>query len=704
MAAGRFLSIFTGRGAGSPGGRALDFETILETLEQALPAKGNGSGHHAPGRRDLTEATALIQVPSGDPSIDGRLQRLLQIVGAFPDDERLYLLFGRLVERSRHKKRSHEIWRVIHRRFPSSEFAFARLIRWTSRDLGVEAAHAAISAQFPALPDSPRDLRLYAAGFIELNEYDLADSACDSLLQKRPDDEASYVQYAQSLVKRSEFERAVEVLQAGKQTIRASTPAINKDLQKIQKKIDDISLRLPEIIVTGRRTTDVALNNLVDEILTAGRPVRPPSTFVGSVLLMTGSLGAGGAERQLVETATALQNALVSGEPVGDSAVFGPLSVFCRSLSSRPGASFFLKPLVDRGISVSEFSNFLPYGGQERRSLLLPYARYLEFLSPQISVGTIKLVDAINFLSPQIAHIWQDGMVLEATIAALIAGVPRIILSTRTMPPPDRLGRNKPEYVDLYRAVLRAPGVVLTANSRRAANRYAEWLSVDPASIHVISNGVTLPSPDPAPSSTEMWERFAAQTAGARFTVGTVIRFDENKRPLVWLDAAARVEGARFVLVGDGPLRDRTIERARELGIADRVLFPGRVSDVGFWLSKFDAFMLLSHVEGLPNVLIEAQLAGVPVITTPAGGSVETMLPNETGFVLPSERVVDPADAAALLQRLFADADRWRMMSQRAREWGSATFSVRRMAEATVEQYLGIHDGASAEKRSMVSG
>jgi Vi polysaccharide biosynthesis protein TviE len=233
---------------------------------------------------------------------------------------------------------------------------------------------------------------------------------------------------------------------------------------------------------------------------------------------------------------------------------------------------------------------------------------------------------------------WQDGACLFAALAALIAGVPQIQLAIRGLPPSMRQHMFRPEYEVLYRAMAQVPGVSFISNNVSAARAYAEWLDIPLNRFSIVYNGVEPMHANPSPSCEKQWRQFVERTPEATQTIGGVFRFDTDKQPLLWIRFAARYlkryPKARFVLVGDGRLLLNAQELAAELGIGDRILFTGRSSRVGFWMSKVDALVLLSRYEGLPNVLIEAQYMGVRVVTTPAGGAAECLIDGVTGHVL----------------------------------------------------------------------
>lgn len=97
--------------------------------------------------------------------------------------------------------------------------------------------------------------------------------------------------------------------------------------------------------------------------------------------------------------------------------------------------------------------------------------------------------------------------------------------------------------------------------------------------------------------------------------IGHVGRFMHQKNHAFLLESFARLpEQARLLLVGDGELRAAAEAQARELGIADRVIFAGIRTDVDRMLQAMDVFVMPSHYEGLPVTIVEAQCAGLPCL------------------------------------------------------------------------------------------
>lgn len=411
-------------------------------------------------------------------------------------------------------------------------------------------------------------------------------------------------------------------------------------------------------------------------------PIRRPGKL-GAITLIGGTLGGGGAERQLVNTALGLNARRRTGQ-----AEIGPVTVYCRKLDRRRSHDFYLPQLEADGIAVGDYLRTEPFGGNPGASRLAPIAAALDKLPHRMREGAAHLAELLRYEAPDVVQIWQDGAIFAAGLAALIANVPRIVLTVRTMPPTERADRRKPEQAALYRGLLRADGVTLTANSHIAARAYENWLELEDGSVAVIPNGVEPLSSEGDELAETLWPSFDRRTQGG-FLLGGVMRFDDNKRPLEWLEIAAALAktlpAARFILVGTGPLRAAVEELARRRGIADRILFTGRTPDVGFWLGKMDALMLTSRHEGLPNVLIEAQLAGIPVVTTPAGGAPEAVAEHRANRVLASAEAISRSDACDHLVELASrDGAKSTADSQALSHWAKEQFSVDRMLDRTL--------------------
>jgi glycosyltransferase involved in cell wall biosynthesis len=106
------------------------------------------------------------------------------------------------------------------------------------------------------------------------------------------------------------------------------------------------------------------------------------------------------------------------------------------------------------------------------------------------------------------------------------------------------------------------------------------------------------------------------------------------------------------VLVGTGPERPALEKLAGVLGISERVHFGGFHADVSPFYGIADLFVLPSRSEGSANVLLEAMMAGVPIVATRAGGNPEIVLDEKTGLLAD---VADPAGLADAVARLLEE-------------------------------------------------
>jgi glycosyltransferase involved in cell wall biosynthesis len=167
-----------------------------------------------------------------------------------------------------------------------------------------------------------------------------------------------------------------------------------------------------------------------------------------------------------------------------------------------------------------------------------------------------------------------------------------------------------------------------------------------------------------------------------------MFRFNDEKRPLLWLQTAARIAQAlpqsHFVLFGNGDMRPQMENLVRELGIVTRAHLERNIDRSLEGLAFCDLILLTSRAEGTPNVLLEAQWLGLPVVTTVAGGAAEAVKDGFTGRVVQQADAIVIADAVVkiLKDRKFLEVAR-----KEGPAFIAANYGMERMVRETLAVY-----------------
>ncbi|WP_144636181.1 glycosyltransferase [Bordetella genomosp. 13] len=617
------------------------------------------------------------------------LPRAQALAGEHMQDATVRFLLLRLKETAGVNEGMAEQWSQLLEDCPSDlqiiRYCASRLVK----DHRLDDALALIDRHIPKTTRKPDRLFARAKLLSDIRAHDQSDALFRRLIA-RYDDRNVRVEFAKRLRKRGLLLDAYQAIQpvadqlAPGSKAQELASALAADHAFYRELASDEEL-------AGKDVKIVSMKHAILHFREREIEEKPPENPV-SIALVTGSLGPGGAERQLTRLASELSRMASSPDQRPSFMHVRPEKVEVlvkqhtdTSGAKKSGMDFFLPVLTKAQIPVTEI-NGLPAIATSHQPADDPVlARLLEQLPPPVHYGVTRLTPMLREHGFDVVSLWQDGTCLFGALAALLAGVPTIHLVFRGLPPNIRKDRFREEYPVLYQALAQIPGVHFVSNSFTAAQEYAKWLDIPIERFHILYNGVPELATEPSEEDRRKWEAFKASTPDATETIGGVFRLEPDKRPQLWLKLAAqylkRRPLARFFIVGDGRMHDSMAALAQELGVTDRFLFVGLSNHVGYWYSRMDAKVLLSRFEGLPNVLIEAQLLGVPVVSTPAGGAGECFVQNVTGHLLDD---LDHPDLNEACDKVESIVDMMRgndVLKQHSRQRARELFSLNAMLD-----------------------
>lgn len=284
----------------------------------------------------------------------------------------------------------------------------------------------------------------------------------------------------------------------------------------------------------------------------------------------------------------------------------------------------------------------------------------------------------IAALKPDLVQTWLFAANAYGRAAALSAGVRTIVAGERCV---DRWKRWYEYAIDRHLARRTARIIVNNAGIRDfyVANGL-------PADKFVVIPGAVAPL---GPSDRQRDELLAelGLPSDARL-VATVGRLWPQKRhkDLIWsTDLLASIrDDAHLLIIGEGPLRGRLERYTAQIRRSDRVHFLGQRDDLWRLLPHCDVFWLASGYEGLPNSVMEAMTAGVPVVISDIPGNRDLVRHNETGFLF---SIGDRAAITRWTNKLLDDAELSARISQAAKRHVTEHFSVEQMVRRHVELY-----------------
>ncbi len=301
-------------------------------------------------------------------------------------------------------------------------------------------------------------------------------------------------------------------------------------------------------------------------------------------------------------------------------------------------------------------------------------------IRPHTFLQMIRIARILRRRGVQVVHSYLFHANWFGTLTARLARVPVVIASRRNV---DVYTRAEDRWA--CRVVNRLADRI-TAVARVVRDHVHQTEGCPLEKIVVIPNGVEAHRCQRIIS--DQAQKDAPSSVPGEVVIGTIARLVWYKGLEDLLKAAALIVGryprVRFLVIGDGPLRQSLEKKAEALGLNGTVRFLGAVPDASSLLLRFDIFVLSSLWEGMSNSLLEAMAAGKPVVATDVGGGSEVVIDGKTGFLVPPK---DPEALAGAVLRLLADPELARNLGKAGRIRVESEFTPEIMVARLEELY-----------------
>ena len=239
------------------------------------------------------------------------------------------------------------------------------------------------------------------------------------------------------------------------------------------------------------------------------------------------------------------------------------------------------------------------------------------------------------------------------------------------------------------RRVFRCWGSWVMAISEASMERLVrQYRLAPPHQVVLVENGVDV-NRFQQPADPQQVEHFRqAHGLNGGPVIGAIARLSPVKGLDLLLKAMPTLlkefPGLQLLLVGDGPARESLVRLAYELGIADRVVISSSVEDTRVPLSLLQVFVAPAWREGFGLAIVEAMAAGVPVVSSSAGGPAEILEQGKSGLLVP------PGDVQAVenaVRILLKDPTARRQIAERAQRRAAERYDFKRVATQVEEVY-----------------
>jgi glycosyltransferase involved in cell wall biosynthesis len=292
----------------------------------------------------------------------------------------------------------------------------------------------------------------------------------------------------------------------------------------------------------------------------------------------------------------------------------------------------------------------------------------------------LRLKREIQRLQPDLVHTWLFAANAYGRQAAFAAGVKHVVAGERSVDPWKGM-----MHLTIDRYLARRTERIVTNSSGVRDFYVRKGLSSE--KFTVIPNGIAPFSPPAnAVSRGELLAELGLP-ADAKL-IGAIGRLWPQKRlkDVIWSADLVKCvrDDCHYLIIGDGPQRNRLERFTEKCEVSDRVHFLGERNDIPRILPHFDLLILASGYEGQSNAIMEAMSAGVPVVASDIPGNRDLVVNGETGFL------VEVGDRSGLTQKalmILGDQELAKKLGSTGKERMLYEFSIEKMVERHEEMY-----------------
>ena len=243
----------------------------------------------------------------------------------------------------------------------------------------------------------------------------------------------------------------------------------------------------------------------------------------------------------------------------------------------------------------------------------------------RISLGLYSYIKKEN---PSVIHAFLDYPCIVSGYVGLYFNMGKILLSTRNVSPNNFL-LFRPYFKEFYKSLLKFKNIILVNNSMAGARSYEKWLNIKKNSIKITYNLYDF-------NKKIKIKKIKKKLNSINFV--SIIRLDPEKNPEYILKLAKNLiqqnSNYYFYIIGIGLLKTKLEKFIKKNQLNKNIKLLGIKNNIYDYLNFADYTLLTSVKEGTPNVLLESQKVGTPVITTNVGGTKETFINNYSGHLI----------------------------------------------------------------------